>query len=394
MSICNVCNTEHLAPVYVSAENVSITSLTEIRRGRTEVFSCANCGHLQTPPLPDLDHYYNEQYRILLDSDDEDQLYKIVNGEKLFRVPHQVQTLLRKIDLPLGAKVLDYGCAKGASSKRLAEMRPDLQVHLFDVSRMYLPFWERFSTDDRWATHDVPANWTGQFDAVFSMYVAEHVAEPIAFARQISSLLKPGGSLYWLVPNVAANTADFIVADHVNHFSEHSLMTLMQQAGLQLREVDSRSHEAGLIAIADRGPAESGFRPRTELGQWQAEVQSISAFWSQLGTRIRQFEQRRPATETAAIYGSGFYGTFIASCLKNLNNVSCFLDQNPFRQGQELLGKPVLDPRELDDSIRTVYVGLNPQSARKSIGDIDAWREREMELCFLDDDSTAVRKAA
>ena len=394
MSACNICNTEHSGPVYVSTEEVSITSLTEIRAGRTEVFCCASCGQLQTPPLPDLDNYYDEQYRILIDSEEEDQLYKIVDGEKVFRVQHQVETLLRKLDLPLGAKVLDYGCAKGASARRLAGIRPDLQVHLFDISRMYLPFWERFSTENRWATHDVPTTWIGQFDAVFSMYVAEHVAEPVSFAKQILTLLKPSGTLYWLVPNVAANTADFIVADHVNHFSEHSVMTLMQRAGLNLREVDCSSHEAGLIAIVDLQPAESVFCPRTSLTEWQSEVQGISSYWSQLGTRIRRFEQQRPANEAVAIYGSGFYGTFIASCLESTNNVSCFLDQNPFRQGQELLGRPILDPRRLDASIRTVYVGLNPRSARKIIGDIEVWRDRDIELCFLSDDDTAVCKAA
>ncbi len=394
MSACNICNTKHSAPVYVSAEEVSITSLTEVRAGRTEVYFCECCGQLQTTPLPDLDNYYDEQYRILIDSEEEDQLYKIVGGERVYRVPHQVETLLRKVDLPLGAKVLDYGCAKGASSKRLAEIRPDLQVHLFDVSRMYLPFWERFSTSDRWATHDVPAAWNGQFDAVFSMYVAEHVAEPVAFARQIASLLKPGGTLYWLVPNVVANAADFIVADHVNHFSGHSVMTLMRRAGLKLREVDCVSHEAGLIAIADRQPGESAFRRQTSLAEWHSEVRGISSYWSQLGGRIRQFERRRPANEAAAIYGSGFYGTFIASCLESTGNVSCFLDQNPFRQGRELLGKPILDPQKLDASIRTVYVGLNPRSARKIIGDIEAWRDRDIELCFLSDDETTVRNAA
>ena len=392
MSACNVCNTEHSAPVYLSAEDISITSLFEVRAGRTEVFFCANCGQLQTTLLPDLDNYYDKQYRFLSDNEEEDDLYKIVNGEKIFRVPHQIETLLRKVDLPLGARVLDYGCAKGASARLLAEIRPDLQVHLFDVCETYLPFWERFSTSDRWATHDVPAAWNGQFDAVFSVYVAEHVADPILFARQMSSLLKPGGTLYWLVANVAANPADFIVADHFSHFSEHSVMTLMQRAGLKLREVDCHSHEAGLIVIADLHAAESSFRPRTTLTEWHADVLGIASYWSQLGGRIRRFEQQRPANEAVAIYGSGFYGTFIASCLENTNNVSCFLDQNPFRQGKELLGRPIISPQHLDASIRTVYVGLNPRAARKIIGDIDVWRDRDLEMCFLSEDESTVRK--
>ena len=124
------------------------------------------------------------------------------------------------------------------------------------------------------------------------MYVAEHVADPVAFVRQISSLLKPDGTLYWLIPNVAENTADFIVADHVNHFSEHSLSTLMSRAGLKLREIDRNSHEAGLIAIADRQPAASTFRPQSSLSAWRSEIGEIATFWSGLGSRIRQFEDR------------------------------------------------------------------------------------------------------
>ncbi|MFO1000204.1 MAG: class I SAM-dependent methyltransferase [Planctomycetaceae bacterium] len=393
MSACNICNTEHSAPLYVSTEEVSITSLTETRAGRTEVCFCENCGHLQTVPLADLDNYYDEQYRILIDSEEEDQLYKIVNGEIVFRVAHQVDTFLKNVDLPQGARVLDFGCAKGASARLLLERRPDLEVCLFDVSQMYLPFWERFSAADRWATYDIPAHWNGQFDAVFSMYVAEHVADPVTFAREISALLKPNGTLYWLVPNVAANKADFIVADHVNHFSEHSMVKLMQEAGLTLRDVDCVSHEAGLIAIADRRPLASSFQPKNSLTCWTAEVRSIASYWSQLGTRIREFERQRPANERSAIYGSGFYGTFIASCLENPEKISCFLDQNPYRQGKEMMGRPIIDPRQMDASIHTVYVGLNPSSARKIIGDIKGWHNRDLELCFLNDDVN-VRKAA
>ena len=394
MSTCNICEARHMAPVYVSPENVSITSLTEIRSGRTEVFACAQCGHLQTTPLPDLDAYYDEQYRILIDSEDEDQLYKIVDGEKIFRVRHQVDTLLEKIELPTGASVLDFGCAKGASARRLARCRPDLKLHLFDISRMYLPFWQKFSEPDRWGTHDVPAHWHGKFDAVFSMYVAEHVAAPVAFARQIASLLKPGGTLYWLIPDVAANPADFIVADHVNHFSEHSLAALMEKAGLNLRTIDSRSHEAGLIAIADTRTTKSNFRPSSSLARWQSDVRGIASLWSGLGSRIRQFETQRPANEPSAIYGSGFYGTYIASCLSSLDNVRCFVDRNPFRQGHSLLGKPIIDPCELEESIQTVYVGLNPLTARQNIGDVDAWHDRDLSLCFLNDDDSAIRSAA
>ena len=123
MRPCNVCGSPLENPVYVSPQGLSITSLTEVRNGRTEVFFCTACGHLQTTPIEDLEDYYETQYRILIDSENEDQLYQVVDSRRIYRVPHQVETLLTKVDLAPRARVLDYGCAKGATARRLAEVR-------------------------------------------------------------------------------------------------------------------------------------------------------------------------------------------------------------------------------------------------------------------------------
>jgi len=74
-----------------------------------------------------------------------------------------------------------------------------------------------------------------------------------------------------------------------------------------------------------------------------------------------------------AVYGSGFYGTFIATCLKHPDRVACFLDQNPHRQRQRLLDKPILPPEHLPADISVVYVGLNPRLAHAGIQSVTAW---------------------
>ena len=213
--------------------------------------SFEQCGHtLQSKPVPEIDEYYESQYRILLESDEEDQLYQIKEGQKIFRVEHQVQTFLEKVPLAAGARILDYGCAKGASAKKLLQFRPDISAHLFDVSSMYLPFWERFTNAEKWCTHELKPEWQGSFDVVMSYYVMEHVVEPVAVLRQMASLLKPAGVLYWLISESSRRIpADFIVADHVNHFSEPSIEEAIQRAGLHLIEIDGHSHEAGWIVI-------------------------------------------------------------------------------------------------------------------------------------------------
>lgn len=205
-----------------------------MRPERVAVAFCGACGHLQTEALADLGEYYDRNYKILIGSEDEDQLYAVVDGRKVFRTEHQVNTLLAKVPLPTGARVLDYGCAKSSSLRRLTELRPDLEPHVFDVSDMYLPYWNRFVRPENCALYTLKPEWANHFDLITSFFALEHVADPQVLARTVAGLLKPGGHFYCIVPNVYANTADFVVADHVNHFSAASLRRLMHDAGMQV----------------------------------------------------------------------------------------------------------------------------------------------------------------
>jgi SAM-dependent methyltransferase len=313
-------------------------------------------------------------------------LYQVKNGQETFRIDHQVRTLLKKVPLANGARVLDYGCAKGASAKKLMHIAPGISTHLFDVSAMYKPFWERFATQTNWATHEVKPEWRGSFDLVMSFYVVEHVADPVATLKQAASLLKPNGILYWLVPNFLANPADFIVADHVNHFSRRSIETTMRRVGVDLQEIDSQSHEAGWIIIGVRNTAHSV--PSEPLStdsdnEIRREVVALARYWIDIETRIRAFEALHCDSGPAAIYGSGFYGTFIASRLLNPDRITHFVDQSSFRQGKMLLDKPIVAPEQLPDDIKTVYVGLNMQTARAAIDDVKSWSGRHLDYFFL-----------
>lgn len=380
-SPCNVCEHAPIEPVYVSANDQSITSLSQVCPGRTEVFFCDQCGHLQTAPLPNLGAYYEDQYRILLDSVDEDQLYRIDNGRKIFRVQHQVSTLLDKIVLPENARVLDFGCAKGATSRLLLQARPDIAAHLFDVSDMYEPFWRRFISNDRWAIHQLPDHWAGSFDMVMSYFVIEHVANPVDILKTQAALLKPGGVIYLIVPNIYTNSADLVVADHVNHFSKQSLGELLNRAGLRIDHIDAAAHDSAWVVTSTKAPTTK--QPVSDIDTLHAKVQQMSDFWHNLAQRVHQFEAAHNGNSQSAIYGSGFYGSFIASCLTRPDRIRCFIDRNPYRQGKQLFDRPIVDPDQIDQSITAVYVGLNPTGAKQAIESIDVWQNRNHEYFYL-----------
>lgn len=379
---CNVCGETLGDPVYESDSEQSLTSLCELRAVRARVWSCPACTHLQSARMPDQTGYYASEYRISLGAEDEDQIYD-VHGERIvYRTQHQVDTLLAHLDLPKGAFILDYGCAKAAGPQLILDRRPDLVMHLFDVSDMYREHWKRIIPIERTAVNTTPGDWQGRFDVVTSFFAIEHMDQPGEVLMKIAKLLKSGGVLYGIVPDTFGNVADFVVTDHVNHFTAPSLSRLLTRCGFGHLTIDSTLHRGALVFTAKKGGAAPD-RPWMDSAQVRERSLGLAAYWTALGTRLRLAEERL-GDGGAAIYGAGFYGSWIASALAKPDRVRCFLDRSPFQQGKLHFGKSVLSPNELPGDVKMIYVGLNPSIARQALSQSPFASDREVELIFLD----------
>jgi SAM-dependent methyltransferase len=377
---CNVCDELLGQPIFDAGSDQALTSLCELRPGCARVWACGACGHLRGEALPDTSAYYESDYRILLDQDDEDQIYAVQDEKITYRTEHQVATLLGKLQLPDGALLLDYGCAKASTPKRLLSQRADLQVHLFDVSEMYRTYWHRFANIERCAVHHTPACWQQHFDLVTSFFALEHIPEPRDTVTQIASLLNDEGVFYGIVPDTFGNVADFVVIDHVNHFTAPSLHRLLRDAGFRDISIDADAHRGALVFVARKGGAPT---PAPSPAQTLSDAQALARYWAALSDRIRSAEARS-GDSPAAIYGSGFYGAYIASTLRQPDRVRCFLDRSPYQQGKTLFGKPVVAPELLPGDVRTLYVGLNPTVARAALVSMEWPHKDQMELIYLD----------
>ena len=371
-------------PIYQSQGHLSITSLSQTYEGKTIVYFNEEIGHLQTKEIEDIETYYDKQYQFFNQSDEDDILYKVVDGKKIFRQEHQVNTLLSKINFEAGMKVLDYGCAKGTVMKRLAQQNSSVETYLFDVSQMYVSLWERFLPSNRYASYKTKEEWQEKFDVVTSFFAFEHAPDPLKELRNINSLLKDGGYFYCIVPNVYENTGDFIVADHVHHYSDVSLRYLMAKAGFETVEIDVSSHFGAYIAIGKKVSQESLELQinSIDLANVINAAQETANYWNTLQDKICQFEQS-VSGQKAAIYGAGVYGSFIATCLKNLDDIQCLLDQNPLLHNTKVMGKDVYHPDELPQDVSSIYVGVNPRIASQVIGDIVSWNGKNLSILYL-----------
>jgi ubiquinone/menaquinone biosynthesis C-methylase UbiE len=383
---CNLCNQPLTEKIYESTNAKSLTSLCTVYEGATQVYFCHQCGHVQSIEIDNIDEYYDHDYDILVESEEEDQVYEVIDGKVVYRTEHQVETLLHKIPLVPNTKILDYGCAKSSTMRALVNKNPNLQVHLFDVSDRYIPFWKSFLSEQQWATYRMSPTWDGLFDVVTSFFSLEHMAHPQDALRQISRVLKTNGIFYGIVPHLFTNTADMIVVDHVNHFTNVSLRYLLENSGFEVLEIDETAHRGTLIFTAKKiaMPLVDEQLPSvTAISQVFTTTLNVAQFWQNIGTKIKDFEQSVQKTERVVVYGAGFYGAFITSCLQHPEKIAYIVDQNSFLKGRKINGVEVISPIDLPQDIRVILVGLNPTHAQKYIEEVREFQQRPFTYLFL-----------
>lgn len=382
MTACRVCGADCGRPVY-RAGAPAITSLSTRLDAATEAYLCRGCGHVQSPDLPDLEAFYDTEYRISLASDEHDQLYEMRDGSPVYRTARQAELVLAHAAPPAGARVLDYGAAKAATLRAILAARPDIRPHVLDVSEDYRGHWQSWVPADAQSTYRAPAEWEGRFDLVTAHFVLEHVAAPVEVLRDIRRLLAPGGRVFVTVPDVLSNPGDLLVVDHVNHFTRPSITQALAAAGLRAEAVIEGAFRGAFVIVARAGEAEAPGAVR----ETAAAVEGIADFWRAARERLLAAAGQH-GERPAAIYGAGFYGVFVAATIAGRQRLVGHLDRNPHvREAAPV--QPVFDPASPPDGIELVYAGLNPGIARRVLKDWLAETGRGYELIFLDGQDAA-----
>jgi SAM-dependent methyltransferase len=343
-----------------------MTSLSSWLDVPTEVQVCRSCGHVQSPNLPDVQAFYDHEYRISLQSDDHDQLYELSPSGPVFRTAHQA-AILAGLDVPQGARMLDFGAAKATTTRRFLQQRPDLQPHVFDVSEDYRSYWADWVPVDAQATYSLPTDWHGRFDLITAHFVLEHVTEPGPVLANLASFLAPGGRLFFTVPDPIGNPGDLLVADHLNHFVPSSIHAALAASGLRAVWIRQELFRGAHAVLAEVGPAAGHGTPTEDVKASLELLSDWQAMFSGLSNALAE-----PATAQArvAIYGAGFYGALFRPLVGP--KLECFLDRNPHLQGGTLEGLPILAP-EACPPVQLVIVALNPTRARAILPPDTPW---------------------
>jgi 2-polyprenyl-3-methyl-5-hydroxy-6-metoxy-1,4-benzoquinol methylase len=196
-----------------------------------QVTRCLECGMIYTNPQPTT--YLDEvEHRGALD--------RHFRPEVLAAMQRQGRFLLQLLSsLTSGRRLLDFGC--GAGGMVSAAVQEGWSVTGFDLNRGLAEAANRhwkFNAIKTGSLDQFYAEHAGQFDAIISYQVFEHIQTPVAAALEMVRLLKPGGVLLIDVPNVyqpqewfsRGQTLD--PTSHWCHFSTRTLSDLIKRVGL------------------------------------------------------------------------------------------------------------------------------------------------------------------
>lgn len=209
---------------------------------KADVHRCDNCGlvfldqaSFHFPP----DFYEGDYHQTYLTHIEPDAVDPRKYFEKM-TLATRIWSERFKALLTGGETVLDVGCSSGhfmslikdavgqvygseLNKKEIAFCRDELGLDVSDE-----PLEKRFAP--------------GQFDYITMIFVLEHIAEPREFLIHLKQLLKPGGKLVILVPNVRDPLVNFYdipefrrfyyCIEHLFYYDQHTIKRLFAEAGL------------------------------------------------------------------------------------------------------------------------------------------------------------------
>jgi SAM-dependent methyltransferase len=358
---CKVCSASALEEIAEFRLLPRVTSDCVPFRDGGRLLICATCGAAQSPAdlqwLEEIGEIYRAYRSFQQYGGPEQHVLDASTGRLRRRSQVLLDCLSALPNFPQKGAVLDVGCGGGATLRGFAERGGwrlfGLEIDDRDLRMLHTV--RGFDTLYTCPPRDLPRN----FDVITMVHSLEHFPEPSQVLRELSGKIACGGRLFVEVPDAGANPFEYLVADHMIHFTAPTLVRLASDSGFAVECLSTRwvSKEISLTAQPGGGelPCVDQSGVAEAIGRVRAQITWLVRF-------IDAARQAASASPRFGLFGSTIAATWLCGVLGD--SVSFFVEEDTNRVGRTHMERPVLSPAQVPHG-SVVYVSLIPRIANQ-----------------------------
>jgi SAM-dependent methyltransferase len=199
---------------------------------------CKNCGLVYNPDLvvdPGLvmEHFYDEK----------NLAHRKLIQTVLFRIALDRWNWLQKRISVSGQRLLEIGC--GTGEFLVDAEKSGWNVEGVELSKSFCKAAKDWYQLDIHNRNLVDVEFEDEsFDVIVLLHVFEHLTDPLGFLEQLSRLVKPGGWLFIVVPNLSSwtdrqfggDSPTIIKMDHFFHYRPDTLKAMISRSKFSPRD--------------------------------------------------------------------------------------------------------------------------------------------------------------
>lgn len=239
---CHICDREDYHPIYLKNE-----PLVEGQFGYAiHPVICRRCGLIFLSPRWSKEdysvfytNYYDKLYR--LETKTDYGTSAVINNMK--EICFRIKDFINANDK---LNILDVGCAYGYGLKYLKDQIPDAVLYGIEASPDGIKEMQSEQVGATLITSDFDSQWEnefeGQMDLIILRHVFEHVLDPVKTLYKLRKTLKPGGAIYFAVPdmvNIRTKLRDYkywweyiFRSVHTYYYSKETFLKTLEIGGL------------------------------------------------------------------------------------------------------------------------------------------------------------------
>jgi SAM-dependent methyltransferase len=305
---------------------------------------CERCGAAQaiiSPQWKDEARAIYDGYTIYHQGGGAEQsVFDSATGAPKSRSARLLHRLSEELELPAQGRFLDVGCGNGNTLRAFNHIAPDWALAGLDVNERYKETVEAIPGVQALYTGEAQA-MPGEFQVITLIHSLEHIAEPVKFLRVLWDKLAMEGVLVIQVPDCWRNPFMFLVADHATHFYKPILRDVVAAGGYHIAFAVDDWIPKELTVIGRKSSGNPPPPVETKAPDNIAAVERRVEWVVALGKEVRALA----AKNNLGIFGTSIAGTWLHGELQG--GRAFFVDEDPARIGQTLLGRPILRPRDV-----------------------------------------------